>query len=109
MNTKKADKYWWASWVHDESFGEFTLPGPWWCSGVRYLSDGTASPIIVAAIVAPTELSAKAKIYRAYERCPFRIAWQFCDLFDEDAPFSDRFPNVYWSKSLRFWEVWDEI
>jgi hypothetical protein len=103
MSLYLANKAWWVSWVHEITFGKLHLKGPWWCSNLRCVSDDEEHPILVAAAVASTELAAKEYIYRSYEERPVSISWKFCDEFDKNAPFSERYSGVYWSD---FWEDW---
>lgn len=91
------DKNWWLSWYNIHSCDAFELHSPWWVSGVRMADDADT---IVAAIRAPSETAAKAKIIAAYDRPPVAsLEWRFCNERPDDwSPFSDRFQRSDWMR-----------
>ena len=91
------DKNWWISWYNTHPRDAFELHSPWWISGIRADDADT----IVAAVHAPSEDEAKAKIIAAYDRPTVTsLEWRFCEERPADwSPFgSNRFPQAEWMK-----------
>ena len=91
------NRNWWVSWYNSGRRDAFELHSPWWVSGTRLDDDADT---IVAAVRAPTEKDAKAKIITAYDRpAVSSLEWRFCKPQADDwQPFNDRFPRSDWMR-----------
>lgn len=111
-------KRWWISWRHyAEHYSPFEIHTPWWVSGSAHDFE-----TICAAVIAPTEEAAKAKIIASYDEPPknpddleiwdmpesggvvkidpsIGIVWRFCNMRADDwSPYGDRFQEPDWAK-----------
>lgn len=87
---------WWISWYSIEPLKTLELHSPWWISGYRPESDDSYTPIIVAAVRAPTEEAAWAVVDAAYDEDGPEFERRFCEELGDREPFSDRWPKAEW-------------